>query len=186
MPFIQNVGRGEIIKGFHYDPGPNSMLIQISDPPGDHPTPMYQFKEVYKFDFLDIEEDGMTNNGDGSWTDMSEFAITDGQATELVRVLQHALTNHMNVIVHCTMGVCRSGAVCEVGIMMGFDDTETYRSPNLLVKHKMMKSLGWGFDEDEPQTINGVAIPKEWKNDGEKIPSMPVGKRKRNEEDLND
>ena len=64
----------------------------------------------------------------------------------------------MDVIVHCVAGVCRSGAVCEVGVMMGFDDTEDFRSPNLLVKHKMMKILGWTYDENEPHTINGVVL----------------------------
>ena len=64
----------------------------------------------------------------------------------------------MNVIVHCVAGVCRSGAVCEIGVMMGFDDTEVFRSPNLLVKHKMMKVLGWTYDENEPHTINGIAL----------------------------
>ena len=69
--------------------------------------------------------------------------LTDVDAVELVRLLQHALEQRMNVVVHCHAGVCRSGAVCEVGVMMGFRDTEAFRSPNLLVKHKMMKELGW-------------------------------------------
>jgi hypothetical protein len=71
------------------------------------------------------------------------------QAAELVRLLQHALENRMNVVVHCYAGICRSGAVCEVGVMMGFNDTERFRSPNLLVKHRMMKALGWTYDADE-------------------------------------
>jgi hypothetical protein len=77
----------------------------------------------------------------------------------------------MNVIVHCVAGVCRSGAVCEVGVMLGFDDTEAFRSPNLLVKHRMMRCLGWTYDADEPHTINGVTtdwgftLPKEREGD---------------------
>jgi hypothetical protein len=46
-------------------------------------------------------------------------------------------------------GICRSGAVTEVGVMLGFNDTEKFRSPNLLVKHRMMKKLGWTYDENE-------------------------------------
>lgn len=168
-PWIQNVSRTDIAKGFHIDAGVNSMLIQISDPPGDHPEPKHQFKEIHRFDFLDIEEDGLTNLGDGEWTDMSEFAITQEQADELARLLQHALDKHMNVVVHCTAGVCRSGAVCEVGVMMGFRDTEVFRSPNLLVKHKMMRALGWTYDEQEPHTTNGVPLPEDWCNDNEKV-----------------
>jgi hypothetical protein len=61
----------------------------------------------------------------------------------------------MNVVVHCVAGVCRSGAVCEVGVMMGFRDTEEFRAPNLMVKHKMMKVLGWTYDADEkPQALD--------------------------------
>jgi predicted protein tyrosine phosphatase len=159
MPWIQNVAMSDIKKGFHIQPGDNAMLIQIVDPPGDFPTPKYNFKEVHQFEFLDIEE--------------NDFALEESmrcsheQAQELVRLLQHAMDNRMNVIVHCHAGVCRSGAVCEVGVMMGFDDTEVFRSPNLLVKHRMMKALGWTYDEQETHTTNGVTtdwgfiLPKE-------------------------
>ena len=142
-PWIENVAFSDIPKGWHYDAGPNSMLIQIVDPAMVFPTPQHQFREIHQFEFLDIEEDGLTNLGDGQWTDMSEFAITDAQAAALVHLLKHALDRKMNVVVHCVAGVCRSGAVAEVGVMMGFRDAERHRIPNLLVKHKMMRELGW-------------------------------------------
>lgn len=148
MPWIQNVAMSDIKKGLHIQPGDNAMLIQITDPAYGFPEPKYTFKEVHQFEFLDIEA--------------NDFALDEAmrcsqeQANELVRLLQHALENRMNVIVHCHAGVCRSGAVCEVGVMLGFDDTEVFRSPNLLVKHRMMKALGWTYDENEPHTINGV------------------------------
>ena len=145
-PWIQNVAYADIPKGRHINVGPNSMLIQIVDPGMEFPKPIYNFKTVHQFEFLDIEEDGMTNFGDGEMVDCSELAITQSQANRLVALLQHALDNHMDVVVHCVAGVCRSGAVCEVGVMMGFRDTEDYRSPNVLVKNKMMKRLGWTYD----------------------------------------
>jgi hypothetical protein len=74
---------------------------------------------------------------------------SQAQADELVRLLQHAKDNRMNVVVHCFAGICRSGAVCEVGVMLGFRDTGRFRQPNLLVKHRMMKALGWTYDENE-------------------------------------
>lgn len=151
MPWIQNVAFSDVQRGYHIDPGPNALLIQIMDPCMEFPIPKYTFKEIHQFEFLDVEEDGLTNNGDGAWTDVSEFAITVSQASELVRVLQHALAHNMNVIVHCVAGVCRSGAVAEVGVMMGFQDAEAYRQPNLLVKHQMMRSLGWTYD-GEPRS----------------------------------
>ena len=189
-PWIQNVALSDVKKGHHIDAGINSMLIQIVDPAMEFPTPSYKFKEVHQFEFLDIEEDGLTNNGDGTWTDMSEFAITQEQADQLVELLQRAFENRMNVVVHCVAGVCRSGAVCEVGVMMGFRDTEAFRSPNLLVKHKMMKKLGWTYDEDEPHTINGVTLPSglivpaktvDWTNDNEKVFTLAAERRERRE-----
>ena len=190
-PWIQNVALVDVKNGRHIDAGVNSMLIQIVDPAMEFPTPKYPFREVHQFEFLDIEEDGLTNNGDGSWTDMSEFAITQAQADRLVELLQQAMENRMNVVVHCVAGVCRSGAVCEVGVMMGFRDTEDFRSPNLLVKHKMMKKLGWTYDENEPHTINGVTLPSglivpakavDWSNDNEKVFTLAAERRERREQ----
>jgi predicted protein tyrosine phosphatase len=163
MPWIQNVAMSDIKKGLHINPGENAMLIQIVDPPDNFPTPKYTFKEVHQFQFLDVEEKDKVLD--------EAMKCSHEQATEIVGLLQHALANRMNVIVHCHAGVCRSGAVCEVGVMMGFDDTEVFRSPNLLVKHRMMKALGWAYDENEPHTINGVVtnwgfvLPKDRKGD---------------------
>lgn len=150
-PWIQNVALSDIKQGFHIDPGPNAMLIQICDPGYIFPTPKYQFRETHQFEFLDIEE--------------KDFALDEAmrcsheQAAELVRLLQHALDNKMNVIVHCHAGVCRSGAVCEIGVMLGFRDTEGFRAPNLLVKHRMMKHLGWTYDENESYDVYGTLLP---------------------------
>ena len=139
--WIQNVAAADIPNGFHVAVKENSMLIQIMDPAaGWWPKPKHQFKEVHQFEFLDAEDrDGFDD----------DFKISDAQAAELVRLLQHALDNHMDVIVHCMAGLCRSGAVCEVGVMMGFQDTEKFRSPNMRVKHRMMKVLGWTYDPNE-------------------------------------
>ena len=162
MPWIENVSLGDISKANHHNAGENSMLIQIVDPDMEFPRPLYKFKETHKFKFLDLEKSN-------PWGD--EFKVSDNQAEELVRLLQHALDKRMNVVVHCVAGVCRSGAVCEVGVMMGFNDTEAFRSPNLMVKHKMMKVLGMTYDENEAHTINGVVldsgliVPKKYEGD---------------------
>ena len=179
MPWIENVSLGDIPKGRHHNAGENSMLIQIVDPAMEFPTPMHKFKETHQFEFLDIEEDGMTNTGDGRMIDLSEFAVTQQQADRLVELLQHALEKRMNVVVHCVAGVCRSGAVCEVGVMLGFNDCEGFRSPNLLVKHKMMKKLGWTYDENEPHTINGIELDPDWTNDNEKVFTLAGARRER-------
>ena len=147
MPWIQNVALSDIKRGFHINPGDNAMLIQIVDCGSEFPTPLYKFKEIHQFEFLDVEEKDFVLE--------EEMKCSHEQAAELTRLLQHALDNRMNVIVHCHAGVCRSGAVCEVGVMLGFDDTEVFRAPNLLVKHRMMRALGWTYDENEEPTING-------------------------------
>ena len=152
--WIQNVSLSDIERGRHIRVGNNSMLIQIVDPDMKFPAPLYTFGEVHQFYFLDIEDDGLSNDGSGQSIDMSWGKITDAQAAELVSLLKHAYDKHMDVVVHCVAGVCRSGAVCEVGVMMGFKDTEDYRSPNLLVKHKMLNVLGWTYDQAWSMAIN--------------------------------
>ena len=137
MPWIENVAAADIPTGFHHDVGPNSMLISICDPAGWRPEAKQQFKERHDFEFLDAEDDDR---------EPEESKITDAQAEQIVTLLQRALENRMNVVVHCTAGICRSGAVVEVGVMMGFNDCEKYRQPNLRVKHKLMKQLGWTYN----------------------------------------
>ena len=148
MPWIENVAASDIPTKFHHDAGPNAMLISIVDPASWRPTPAHQFKEIHNFEFLDVEEQDEVLD--------EAMKCSHEDAAKLVALLQHALDNKMNVVVHCVAGICRSGAVVEVGVMMGFQDTEKFRSPNLLVKHKLMKALGMNFDPKEPHTVNGV------------------------------
>jgi predicted protein tyrosine phosphatase len=173
VPWIQNVSLADVRKGHHVAVGENSMLIQIVDPDMEHPTPYHQFKEVHQFKFLDLEQSDDCIN--------DKWKVQDEQAEQLVGLLRHALDQRMDVVVHCVAGVCRSGAVAEVGVMLGFDDAEAFRSPNLLVKHKMMKKLGWTYDEDEPHTINNVAIDEDWTNDNEKVFTLAAARRERRE-----
>lgn len=138
MRWIENVSMQDIHLGFHSDLGENVMLIRIQDPATEFKPTKHNFKEVYCFEFLDAEDsDGVDE----------DFKIDDSQANELVMLLSHALEKSMNVIVHCHAGICRSGAVVEVGTMMGFTATDRFRQPNLRVKKKMMKVLGWGYDD---------------------------------------
>ena len=146
MPWIENVAAADIPTGFHHAAGENSMLISIVDPASWRPTAKHEFKERHDFEFLDVEEN--------DHVDDEAMKCSHEQAAELVRLLQHALTNRMNVVVHCFAGVCRSGAVCELGVMLGFEDTKRFRSPNLLVKHRMMRALGWTYNADEKPNID--------------------------------
>lgn len=181
MPWIENVSFSDIPRGRHHNAGENSMLIQIVDPDLEFPVPMHQFKETHQFKFLDLEKDDDA---------AEELKVSDAQAQQLVDLLKHALDKRMNVVVHCVAGVCRSGAVCEVGVIMGFNDCEVFRSPNLMVKHKMMKVLGWTYDENEPHTINGIELESglivpakavEWANDNEKVFVLAKERKERRE-----
>jgi predicted protein tyrosine phosphatase len=141
-PWIENCSRKDVQAGQHFDAGENSMLIQIADPATFFPVPKYRFKEIHQFEFLDAEDSDVAEYGE-------EPLISIQQAETIVQLLQHALADHMNTVVHCHAGICRSGAVAEIGVMMGFRDTEKFRSPNLRVKHKMMKILGLTHDPEE-------------------------------------
>jgi predicted protein tyrosine phosphatase len=134
--WIQNVSLSDITKGHHIDCGPNSMLIQIVDHDMSFPKALYQFKETHQFKFLDVEE---IEGGE------AKYGPKEHHAKALVELLQHAKKNRMNVLVHCVAGICRSGAVCEVGVMMGFQDSKSFRIPNLLLKKLMMQQLGWTY-----------------------------------------
>ena len=140
MPWIHNISLSRVINGDHFNPGKNSMLISIVNPDMEFPDPKYKFKEIHRFKFLDLEKDD-------DWGHKQK--ISDNQAKELVNLLQRAIKEDMNVIVHCAMGHCRSGAVAEVGEIMGLKLKPSHRSPNLLVKAKLLKVLGYSYDKEE-------------------------------------
>lgn len=171
MPWIENISLSDVRNGRHHAAGSNSMLIQIVDPGTEFPAPMHLFKETHQFTFLDIEEKDLALD--------ETMRCSQEQANELVLLLQHALENRMNVVVHCHAGICRSGAVCEIGVMVGFSDCEGFRAPNLLVKHRMMAALGWLYDEQKPHAINGVPVAEDWTNDNEKVFMLAAERRAR-------
>ena len=140
MPWIANHSFSEIYKGTHtLDPG-RTVLIRIADAA----TPFFDrdvyhrkhFVEVHEFDFQDNE-------------DIDFGAMNEEQAAQIVAILQDALQRRLNVVVHCAAGLCRSGGVTEVGVIMGFDDAETFRTPNLHVKKLLMRHAGLMQSWDE-------------------------------------
>lgn len=138
QPFIENCSARDIKEGLHFEPGPNCMLISITDPAGWRPDAKCRFTERHDFEFLDAE--------DTDFDIPDEAKISREQADEIASLLERALENKMNVIVHCVAGICRSGAIVEIGVMMGFRDPGKYRQPNLRVKTKLMQSLGWTYE----------------------------------------
>lgn len=146
--WIINIPGYYLPTGFHPDPGDNCILIQIGDPeiPGissanEFPIPLYQFKKTYQFRFLDMTDDNIDKLPSDLQEQYKSALITDEQADEIVSILVEAYDNRSNIVVHCSAGICRSGAVVEVGVMMGFDDIKDSRIPNLLVKKKLLDQL---------------------------------------------
>ena len=126
--WISNVSLQDIKTGYHYDPGPDGVLIQIVDHDMDFPKPAFHFAEVHQFRFLDLEVDSI-------------HSFKEHHAERIVEVLCDALKRRASVVVHCVAGLCRSGAVCEVGVILGFEDTGRARTPNLRVKKMLMECL---------------------------------------------
>ena len=150
--FITNISRQEIIDGTHEDAGKNSLLIQIVDFFDSFPEPKHKFKHVLQFKFDDIENEGPTS-------------ITQEQAEAIANAISFARAHDMNVVVHCFAGICRSGAVVECGVQIGFNPPDRVRWPNTLVKHKIQKALGieinastscFAWDEEYKGIVNFV------------------------------
>lgn len=159
MPLIENVSWDDVKNGWHTPMGDGAVLIQIADPATFFPVPKNSFATIYQYEFLDAEDKDIEKYGE-------EPLFSDFQAYDIVGILMDTLAENRNVLVHCHAGICRSGAIVEVASMMGFTPTNRYRQPNLRVKHKLMKALGWTYDSEEVSygiggniSSGGIMIP---------------------------
>ena len=135
MPWIENCPRIAVELGTHTLDSKTSILIQITDADLDFVTPYHgDYINVFRFMFHDVTE--MIEHKGKKY-----YPITQEQANQLVEILDISLKEKYNVIVHCTAGLCRSGAVTEVGSIMGFRPVHDNRLPNVEVKSKMLRSL---------------------------------------------
>lgn len=134
MPKIENCSWIDFQKGNHRVNPIGTVAIQITDPGDTPPEPSEDcFVSRHSFQFLDAEEPTRFFP--------EEKLISNTQAEEIAAILQKALENDHNVLVHCVVGQCRSGAVVEVAEMIGFDKCFRYRLPNIRVKQKLMQAL---------------------------------------------
>ena len=128
MPVILNLPKFEAAK---YVPQGPWDLIRIGDPATwfteiDKKIAT-RYNSIHEFEFLDADS-GFEE----------EFLFQADQAKQIMDILVDALNNDRNVLVHCNMGICRSGAVVEVGTLIGFEDTGRFRQPNLRVKNLLI------------------------------------------------
>lgn len=133
MPFITNVSMSKVVSGsLPQWTNSDTVLIQIQDVDTEkfaNVRRRSRFVSVYGFRFDD--------------TDVGDNVINDSQAHAIGTILKDAFGKGLNVIVHCHAGLCRSGAVTEVGVMYGFEDIhKNPRIPNTTVKTKLRKVLG--------------------------------------------
>jgi len=136
---IENVSYDSVANGTHKNHGNDTILIRILDNDNNNPaSPKYDFCEIREFYFMDVDED--THIADNS------FRFNTEMAKEMVCILKKAKKENKNIVVHCTLGMCRSGAVTEIGTMLGFYPVHNSRIPNSHVKKLMMRELGWTYD----------------------------------------
>lgn len=135
MPKIYNSDLADVNNGKCKLYGDNCILISINDPCCEA-KPKQDFKAIYHFEFLDIEDSE------------HDFAIMVKQAREIAIILQHCYERNIDVVVHCMAGVSRSRAVAEVGEMIGFDYVGSYREPNVLVKTLLMDQFIFNHEEE--------------------------------------
>ena len=135
MAWIGNYSKTAVHEGLHFANNENnSVLIQISDCDSYPLEPARTFTEVHRFWFDDVEDESDKNS------------VNNKQIEQIAQVLKKAYEKNQDVVVNCHAGLCRSGAITEVGIMLGFKDAETKRIPNLFVKNKLATYLGLSFN----------------------------------------
>ena len=158
MPWITNVSYKQVLDGDHpYDP--NTVLIRIRDWSHEFEKPHHTFISEHQFHFLDVERD----------SELVELGITRKDAADIVNILAKAYSNNQNVLVHCNAGLCRSGAVTEIGTVMGFTDLKKPRIPNSMVKYFLLLELGLTYEDDEETNVvgcstteSGILIPNDY------------------------
>lgn len=127
MPWIENTSMKNVIEGLHYFEESRTILIQIQDKNFDYCKALYhdKFAAVYRFQFDDSEEE-------------EPNSITDNQASFIGQILLESFHRNQNIVVHCHAGLCRSGAVADVGEIIGFQYAGQVKIPNLRVKSKIL------------------------------------------------
>lgn len=131
--YVANIARRDLETGNYNQQlfkSENTMLISINDPAAFPPSAVTKFKDKIFVYFLDVED---VEN---------EFAIGPNGAYRIAAAIKTAMKQNLNVLVHCTAGICRSGAVAEACEVLGFEYIGNYKQPNVLVKKRLFRELG--------------------------------------------
>lgn len=120
MPFTANFPRKVVETRFPFEVGFQDWLFSIIDPTRAPVKVHSEFDQVFTWSFADVEF-GETN------------AMRPDQAQRMAHLIREAKQLNKNVWVHCTAGICRSGAVVEVLGHLGWtvvNDFSPARVPN--------------------------------------------------------
>lgn len=135
MPYVQNVSFDDVKKLIIYNDCKNTLLISITDNDMSYPTHLGGgFWSAVYYQFLDV--------------DGPEYkqVISDGQAKGIIHWLEFAKRHNKDVLVHCMMGINRSGAVREVAEILGFEVIGQKQGYNAYVKTKLIQAAGLGYE----------------------------------------
>ncbi len=112
-------------------------LISITTHKDQPVKPAQQYSQIYHFVFNDVNEPGPTS-------------ITETQAQEIAEIIKQAVVQKVDILlVHCDMGICRSGAVIEAALLNQnityYSEISNKRQPNTLVFNLVRKALGYNY-----------------------------------------
>lgn len=149
---FENVSMVEFDKG---DRSP-TVVIRILDTLKDQPDDL-QFSENPYPDALDFYF-----RFDDTTDPDNAHAIQPEQARELFNTLSNCIRLGWNVLIHCVMGKCRSGAITHaaeaLGQFYGLPVTITDHGaiPNVLVKSMILRCA---YDEPPPEQKISIVMP---------------------------
>lgn len=134
---IGNYSISQIKNGEHFNISDRPcVLIQILDNDEMEVIPFHfsKFKESYRFNFLDTNEESI-------------YSITNSQAKDISEILINSKKLNYDIIVHCHAGICRSGAITESAKLIGYEVAHDSNKgiPNSLVYNKIRVALGFKY-----------------------------------------
>lgn len=135
MLYVQNVSFDDVKKLKYNNDCSNTLLISITDNDMQYPVDLGKgFWSAVYYQFLDV---------DGP---QYKQGISEAQAKGIIEWLKFAQRHNKDILVHCMMGVNRSGAVREVAEILGFKVIGQKQGYNAYVKTKLIQAAGLGYE----------------------------------------
>ena len=141
--YIANVSL-EKIEADSFETLKNKILISITDVGYSAKIKNdSEWAAIYRFQFEDVEEEEIYSiyKKEDILPDWAQI-ISEIQAEEIAKILSFSMGKN-NIIVHCSAGVSRSGAITEAGLLLGFKlyEFSNLRTINKTVYNKIIKNF---------------------------------------------